>query len=164
MLDALKNTDPLQGPPWGITRGGPFLLYNRYKARPPGAYWCRQGFPRKKLPPDCAFCTENRPEEKTEQIKKKICVFSKKHLPNARRCDRISLGCKGLVRYKSCRPAICVDAGGCHPAIAEMGYFRGVCPILEPGERITDSDGIRSLGREVTPLRNGRNQCSDLIC
>ena len=36
---------------------------------------------------------------------------------------------------------------GCHPAIAEMGYFRGVCPILEPGERITDSDGIRSPGR-----------------
>ena len=33
----------------------------------------------------------------------------KKHLPNARRCDRISLGCKRLVRYKSCRPAICVD-------------------------------------------------------
>ena len=28
-----------------------------------------------------------------------------------------------------------------------MGYFRGVCPILEPGERITDSDGIRSPGR-----------------
>ena len=122
------------------------------------------GFPQKKLPLDCAFCTENRPEEKTEEIKNKICVFSKKHLPNARRCDRISLGCKGLVRYKSCRPAICVDAGGCHPAIAEMGYFRGVCPILEPGERITDSDGIRSLGGEVTPLRNGRNQCSDLIC
>ena len=23
---------------------------------------------------------------------------------------------------------------------------------------------LRSLGREVTPLRNGRNQCSDLIC
>ena len=80
------------------------------------------------------------------------------------RCDKISLGCKRLVRYKSCRPAICVDAGGCHPAIAAMGYFRGVCPILEPGEKITDSDGIRSLGREVTPLRNGRNQCSDLIC
>ena len=48
------------------------------------------------------------------------------------------------MRYKSCRPAICVDAGGCHPAIAAMGYFRGVCPILEPGEKITDSDGIRS--------------------
>ena len=107
----------------------------------------QRGFPQKKLPLDCAFCTENWPEEKTEEIKNKICVFSKKHLPNARRCDRISLGCKGLVRYKSCRPAICVDAGGCHPAIAEMGYFRGVCPILEPGERITDSDGIRSLGR-----------------
>ncbi len=89
---------------------------------------------------------------------------NKKHLPNRRRCDKISLGCKRLVRYKSCRPAICVDAGGCHPAIAAMGYFRGVCPILEPGEKITDSDGIRSLGREVTPLRNGRNQCSDLIC
>ena len=123
------------------------MLYNRYKARPPGEYWCRRGFPRKKLPPDCAFCTENLPGDETEQIKKKICVFSKKHLPNARRCDRISLGCKGLVRYKSCRPAICVDAGGCHPAIAAMGYFRGVCPILEPGERITDSDGIRSPGR-----------------
>lgn len=141
MLDALKNTDPLQGPPWETTRGGPFLLYNRYKARPPGAYWCRRGFPRKKLPPDCAFCTENIPGDETEQIKKKICVFSKKHLPNARRCDRISLGCKRLVRYKSCRPAICVDAGGCHPAIAEMGYFRGVCPILEPGERITETKG-----------------------
>ena len=126
---------------------GEYFIYNRYKARPPGAYWCRRGFPQKKLPPDCAFCTENLPGDETEQIKKKICVFSKKHLPNARRCDRISLGCKGLVRYKSCRPAICVDAGGCHPAIAEMGYFRGVCPILEPGERITDSDGIRSLGR-----------------
>ena len=49
-------------------------------------------------------------------------------------------------------------------AALEAGNFRGVCPILEPGERITDSDGIRSLGREVTPLRNGRNQCSDLIC
>ena len=117
------------------------MLYNRYKALPPGAYWCRRGFPQQKLPPDCAFCTENIPGDETEQIKKKICVFSKKHLPNARRCDRISLGCKGLVRYKSCRPAICVDAGGCHPAIAEMGYFRGVCPILEPGERITETKG-----------------------
>ena len=48
--------------------------------------------------------------------------------------------------------------------IGADGFFRGVCPILEPGEKITDSDGIRSLGREVTPLRNGRNQCSDLIC
>ena len=45
------------------------------------------------------------------------------------------------MRYKSCRPAICVDAGGCHPAIAAMGYFRGVCPILEPGERITNAKG-----------------------
>ena len=45
VLDALKNTDPLQGPPWETTRGGPFLLYNRYMARPPGAYWCRRGFP-----------------------------------------------------------------------------------------------------------------------
>ena len=103
-----------------------------------------RGFPRKKLPPDCAFCTENIPGDETEQIKKEN-LRSKKHFSQMqRRCDRISLGCKGLVRYKSCRPAICVDAGGCHPAIAEMGYFRGVCPILEPGERITDSDGIRS--------------------
>ena len=114
---------------------------------------------------DCASCTENTAIDKTEKIKKKNRNFlQKKHLPNRRRCDKISLGCKRLVRYKSCRPAICVDAGGCHPAIAAMGYFRGVCPILEPGEKITDSDGIRSLGREVTPLRNGRNQCSDLIC
>ena len=106
-----------------------------------------------------------RPFDKTEKIKKKIRSFLLKNTCQiARRCDRISLGCKRLVRYKSCRPAICVDAGGCHPAIAAMGYFRGVCPILEPGEKITDSDGIRSLGREVTPLRNGRNQCSDLIC
>ena len=28
-------------------------------------------------------------------------------------------------------------------------YFRGVCPILEPGERITDSDGIRALGEPI---------------
>ena len=95
-------------------------------------------------------------ENKKEKIKKKNTIFLKKHLPNARRCDKISLGCKGLVRYKSCRPAICVDAGGCHPAIAEMGYFRGVCPILEPGERITDSDGIRSLGG-VTCETGGTN-------
>ena len=108
------------------------------------------------------------PGHKKKKIKKKKRIFSeksqKKHLPNARRCDKISLGCKRLVRYKSCRPAICVDAGGCHPAIAAMGYFRGVCPILEPGERITDSDGICSFGREVTLLRNEWNQCSDLIC
>ena len=104
----------------------------------------RRGFPLKKNGGDCAFCTENASKHRAEKIKKKIRVFLKKHLPIARRCDKISLGCKGLVRYKSCRPAICVDAGGCHPAIAVMGYFRGVCPILEPGEKITDSDGIRS--------------------
>ena len=75
VLDALKNTDPLQGPPWETTRGGPFLLYNRYKAQPPGTYWCRRGFPRKKLPPDCAFCTENALFDKTEKIKKKIRSF-----------------------------------------------------------------------------------------
>ena len=88
---------------------------------------------------NCASCTENVLTDWTEKIKRKIRFFFKKDLPNARRCDKISLGCKGLVRYKSCRPAICVDAGGCHPAIAAMGYFRGVCPILEPGERITET-------------------------
>ena len=30
----------------------------------------QRGFPQKKLPWHCAFCTENRPEEKTEEIKK----------------------------------------------------------------------------------------------
>ena len=164
MPDALKIQTPYRGRLGEPPGAAPFCCITGIRPGLRGHSKSQRGFPRKKLPPDCAFCTENRPEEKTEQIKKKICVFSKKHLPNARRCDRISLGCKRLVRYKSCRPAICVDAGGCHPAIAAMGYFRGVCPILEPGERITDSDGIRSLGREVTPLRNGRNQCSDLIC
>ena len=104
----------------------------------------------------CAKCTKNAPKDRAEKIKKKNTIFLKKHLPNARRCDKISLGCKGLVRYKSCRPAICVDAGGCHPAIVAMGYFRGVCPILEPGEKITDSDGIRSLGG-VTCETGGTN-------
>ena len=145
-----------------IGAGRLFRFYLGINLRRNGHSKAQRGFPQKKLPEHCAFCTENIRGDETDGIKKKICDFSKKHLPNARRCDRISLGCKGLVRYKSCRPAICVDAGGCHPAIAEMGYFRGVCPILEPGERITDSDGIRSLGREL--LRNGGNQCSDLIC
>ena len=104
------------------------------------------GFPPKKRPDPCANCTENAPKDWKKKIKKKIRIFCKKGLPNTRRCDKISLGCKRLVRYKSCRPAICVDAGGCRPAIVVTGYFRGVCPILEPGEKITDSDGIRSLG------------------
>ena len=30
--------------------------------------------------------------------------------------------------------------------IADAGYFRGVCPIYEPGERITDSEGICPRG------------------
>ena len=122
------------------------------------------GFPPEKRDMNCAFCTKNIPIDGRKKIRKKIRVFFKKDLPNARSCDKISLGCKRLVRYKSCRPAICVDAGGCRPAIVETGYFRGVCPILEPGEKITDSDGIRSTGRETASLRNGRNQCSDLIC
>ena len=63
---------------------------------------------------------------------------------------------KRQVRYKSCRPAICVDAGGCRPAIAEAGYFRGVCPILEPGEKITDSDGICSSGEGSLPSASTR--------
>ena len=75
--DALKNTDPLQGPPWGTTRGGLFLLYNRYKARPRGHTGVGGVFPRKKLPPDCAFCTENRPGDETEQIKRKSAFFRK---------------------------------------------------------------------------------------
>ena len=29
VLEALKNTDPLQGPPWGITRGGPFFVIRK---------------------------------------------------------------------------------------------------------------------------------------
>ena len=95
------------------------------------------------------------PKDRAEKIKKKIAIFLKKDLPNARGCDKISLGCKRLVRYKSCRPAICVDAGGCHPTIVVMGYFRGVCPILEPGEKITDSDGICSLGRRVISRETG---------
>ena len=143
-------------------------MYNRYNPQQNRPYYlCKSGageFSTRKRGTRYAKCTKNAPKDRAEKIKKKNTIFLKKHLPNARRCDKISLGCKGLVRYKSCRPAICVDAGGCHPAIVVMGYFRGVCPILEPGERITDSDGIRSLGREVTPLRNGRNQCSDLIC
>ena len=114
----------------------------------------RQVFPPEKRNVDCAFCTKNIPNDSRKKIRKKIRVFFKKDLPNARSCDKISLGCKRLVRYKSCRPAICVDAGGCRPAIVETGYFRGVCPILEPGEKITDSDGIcfhggaRLCGRE----------------
>ena len=134
-----------------------FLCYIGINQRFPGQIKGQRGFPQQRLPKDCAFCTENAPGDETDGIKKKICVFAKKHLPNARRCDRISLGCKGLVRYKSCRPAICVDAGGCHPAIAEMGYFRGVCPILEPGERITDSDGICSTGRDKLCETEGTN-------
>ena len=136
------------------------LFIYRYKAQPQRPYYlcCRDTaeFSTGKKPRDCASCTEKTQFHKTEKIKKKNTIFLKKHLPNARRCDKISLGCKGLVRYKSCRPAICVDAGGCHPAIAVMGYFRGVCPILEPGEKITDSDGIRSLGG-VTCETGGTN-------
>ena len=145
-------------------RKGVFLFYKGIKEPESGHPRPRWGFPPKTRRGHCAFCTKNMPIDRRKKIRKKIRVFFKKDLPNARSCDKISLGCKRLVRYKSCRPAICVDAGGCRPAIVETGYFRGVCPILEPGEKITDSDGIRSTGREVTPLRNGRNQCSDLIC
>ena len=156
---------PAKGSP---TRGAGAKRLRGYiigiKRTPPGQLKARRGFPHPKGTCRCANCTENAPKDWKKKRKKKIRIFCKKHLPNPRRCDKISLGCKRLVRYKSCRPAICVDAGGCRPAIAVAGYFRGVCPILEPGEKITDSDGIRSLGREVTPLRNGRNQCSDLIC
>ena len=50
----------------------------------------------------------------------------------------------GLCVKTSVQAAICVDAGGC--CRAQTGrFFRGVCPILEPGERITDSKGIRSV-------------------
>ena len=159
ILDAAPSRLQKQCPP-----GGCFCVRRGIKGQGRGNAKDRRGFPQKKRHGHCAFCTKNIPIDRRKKIRKKIRVFFKKDLPNARSCDKISLGCKRLVRYKSCRPAICVDAGGCHPAIAAMGYFRGVCPILEPGERITDSDGIRSTGREVASLRNGWNQCSDLIC
>ena len=127
-------------------REGDFLCRRGIKERGRGDTKGRRGFPQKNWHGCCAFCTKNMPIDSRKKIRKKIRVFFKKDLPNARSCDKISLGCKRLVRYKSCRPAICVDAGGCRPAIVETGYFRGVCPILEPGEKITDSDGIRSHG------------------
>jgi hypothetical protein len=40
----------------------------------------QRGFPQKKLPWCCAFCTENRPEEKTEEIKKENLRFFEKTL------------------------------------------------------------------------------------
>ncbi|MED9977093.1 MAG: hypothetical protein UFR61_06000 [Faecalibacterium sp.] len=40
----------------------------------------QRGFPQKKLPWHCAFCTENQPEEKTEEIKKKNLRFFEKTL------------------------------------------------------------------------------------
>lgn len=60
---------------------------------------------------------------------------------------------RGLCDTSRAGPTICVDAGGCHPAIAVMGYFCGVCPILEPGEKITDSDGICSTGGDHSAKR-----------
>mgnify|MGYP007025048170 CR=1 FL=1 len=149
--DQNANARPLQGSarkavPRCPQRRAAFFYIKGIKQRQKSHPKSRRGFPLKNGSGNCAFCTENVPKHRAEKIKKKIRIFLKKHLPIARRCDKISLGCKRLVRYKSCRPAICVDAGGCHPAIAAMGYFRGVCPILEPGERITDSDGIRSFG------------------
>ena len=43
---------------------------------------------------------------------------------------------------------LCVDAGGCHRI---CGFFRRVCPIFEPGDKILNAKGvwpyIRSTGR-----------------
>lgn len=77
----------------------------------------------------------------------------------------IILGCERLVQMNASnlrKPRYAMMREVAAIAIVIDGFFRGVCPILEPGEKITDSDGICSRSGEVTPL--GVNQCPDLIC
>ncbi len=65
-----------------------------------------------------------------------------KHLQHRETCAIIHLGCGRLVQNKqAAQAAICVD--GEVAAVKPKGWrvFRGVCPILEPGERITETKG-----------------------
>ena len=49
-------------------------------------------------------------------------LFYKKPLHNSGGCAIIYLGCERLVRIHVVQAAICVDAGGCRPAIVESGF------------------------------------------
>ena len=113
------------------------------------------------FPADGPYCS--RPAKLcrgARKFQKFFVLFCKKHLQHPELCDTILLGCKRLVRYKSCKPryALMREVAARPGQTGCDGFFRGVCPILEPGERITDSKGIRSVRRRVTPLR-GPNQC-----
>ena len=67
---------------------------------------------------------------------------AKKHLQHRETCAIIHLGCGRLVQNKQAaqaRYALMREVAAVKPKAG--GFFRGVCPILEPGERITETKG-----------------------